>query len=89
MAFAVSLWMLGHFSSEMRFLADRSASVFLKTTIVAFSYAAPDFAHFNYRDFWHQPAPSAAWLLWVGLYALTYSGACLALAVQIFEQKEF
>ena len=53
MAFAVFLWMLGHFSSEMRFLADRSGSAFLKTTLVAFSHAAPDFARFNYRDFWH------------------------------------
>lgn len=89
MAFAGFFWMLGHFSSEMRFLADRSASVFLKTAIVAFSHVAPDFAHFNYRDFWHQPAPDAAWLIWAGLYALAYCGACLALAVQIFEQKEF
>lgn len=89
MTFAGFFWMLGHFSSEMRFLADRSASAFLKTAIIAFSHVAPDFAHFNYRDFWHQPAPSAVWLIWAGLYALAYSGACLALAVQVFEQKEF
>ena len=89
MAFAGFFWMLGHFSSEMRFLADRSGSALLKTGIVAFSHAAPDFAHFNYRDFWHQAAPSSAWLLWAGLYALAYSAACLTLAVQIFEQKEF
>ncbi len=89
MAFAVFLWLLGHFSSEMRFLADRSGSAFLKTALVAFSHAAPDFAHFNYRDFWHQPAPSADWLMWAALYALAYTAACLALAVQVFEQKEF
>jgi Cu-processing system permease protein len=89
MSFAVFLWMLGHFSSEMRFLADRSGSSFLKTTIIAFSHAAPDFAHFNYRDFWHQPAPPASWLMWAGVYALAYTGACLALSVQLFEQKEF
>jgi ABC-type transport system involved in multi-copper enzyme maturation permease subunit len=89
MSFAGFFWMLGHFSSEMRFLADRSGSAFLKTAIIAFSHAAPDFAHFNYRDFWHQAAPSAAWLIWAGLYTLTYASACLALAVQVFEQKEF
>ena len=89
MAFAVFFWMLGHFSSEMRFLADRSGSAFLKTAIIAFSHASPDFAHFNYRDFWHHPSPSSGWLLWVAAYALAYTGACLALSVQLFEQKEF
>ena len=89
MSFAVFLWMLGHFSSEMRFLADRSGSAVLKTAIIAFSHAAPDFAHFNYRDFWHQPVPAASWLLWAGAYALAYAAACLALSVQLFEQKEF
>ncbi len=89
MAFAVFFWLLGHFSSEMRFLADRSGSSFLKTAIVAFSHAAPDFAHFNYRDFWHAPAPASGWLAWAAVYALAYTGACLALSVQLFEQKEF
>lgn len=89
MSFAVFLWLLGHFSSEMRFLADRSGSAVMKTALVAFSHAAPDFAHFNYRDFWHMPAPSAAWLGWAALYALAYAGACLALSVQLFDQKEF
>ena len=89
MAFAVFFWMLGHFSSEMRFLADRSGSTFLKTAIVAFSHAAPDFARFNYRDFWHQSVPSADWFIWAAVYALAYTAACLALAVQLFEQKEF
>jgi ABC-type transport system involved in multi-copper enzyme maturation permease subunit len=88
-AFAVFLWVLGHFSSEMRFLADRSGSAFMKTALVAFSHAAPDFAHFNYRDFWHQPSPGAAWLGWAGVYAFAYAAACLALSVQLFEQKEF
>lgn len=89
MSFSVFFWMLGHFSSEMRFLADRSGSAFLKSALVAFSHAAPDFAHFNYRDFWHQAAPGGDWLAWAALYALAYAGACLALSVQVFEQKEF
>lgn len=89
MAFAVFLWVLGHFSSEMRFLADRSGSSFMKAALVAFSHAAPDFAHFNYRDFWHAPAPPSAWLAWAAVYALAYAAACLALSVQLFEQKEF
>jgi ABC-type transport system involved in multi-copper enzyme maturation permease subunit len=89
MAFAVFLWLLGHFSSEMRFLADRSGSAFLKTAIVAFSHAAPDFARFNFRDFWHAPAPPDGWLAWALVYAALYSAACLALSIELFDQKEF
>ncbi|MBI3288053.1 MAG: ABC transporter permease subunit [Elusimicrobia bacterium] len=89
MAFALFLWMLGHFSSEMRFLAERSGNSVIKTAIVFFSNAAPDFAHFNYRDSWHGVPPGGDWLAWGALYALFYSAACLALAVQVFEQKEF
>lgn len=89
MAFTAFFWALGHFSAEMRFLADRSGSALMKSALVAFSHAAPDFAHFNYRDFWHGAAPGADWALWAALYALAYCAACLALAAQVFEQKEF
>lgn len=89
MAFALFFWTLGHFSAEMRFLAGRSGSAPLKTAVLAFANAAPDFAHFNFRDSWHGVSPDAAWLLWAAAYALAYSGACLALAIQLFEQREF
>jgi ABC-type transport system involved in multi-copper enzyme maturation permease subunit len=89
MAFSVFFWILGHFSAEMRFVADKSGSALLRTGILAFSYAAPDFAHLNYRDAWHAGMPSASWMLAAALYTLGYSAACLALAAQAFEQKEF
>lgn len=89
MAFASFFWVLGHFSSEMRFLAERSGSVLAKSALMGASYAAPDFARLNYRDFWHSGAPEVSWLLWAGLYVLAYCGACLALSTQVFEQKEF
>jgi ABC-2 type transport system permease protein len=89
MSFALFLWTLGHFTSEIRFIADRSGSSALKTALVAFASAAPDFARLNYRDFWSGPLPGGEWLAWAALYALAYCAACLALAVQVFEQKEF
>jgi ABC-type transport system involved in multi-copper enzyme maturation permease subunit len=89
MSFSLFFWALGHFSAEMRFLADRSGSAFMKTALTAFSHAAPDFGHFNYRDLWHGAAPGGDWAAWAALYALAYCAACLALAAQVFEQKEF
>lgn len=89
MAFAVFFWVLGHFSSEMRFLAKKSGNSLLSAGLTAFSNIAPDFAHFNYRDAWHAGAPAAGWAFWAGVYALAYCAACLALATQVFDQKEF
>jgi ABC-type transport system involved in multi-copper enzyme maturation permease subunit len=89
MAFAGFFWILGHFSAEMRFVADKSGSPLLRAAILVFSYAAPDFAHFNYRDAWHGGLPGPGWMAAAAAYALAYSVACLALAAQVFEQKEF
>jgi ABC-type transport system involved in multi-copper enzyme maturation permease subunit len=89
MAFAAFFWILGHFSSEIRFVAERSGSAPLRAALLAFSHAAPDFSHFNYRDAWHAGTPGAGWIAAAGLYALAYSAACFALSVQVFEQKEF
>jgi len=89
MAFSVFFWILGHFTAEMRFVAEKSGNALLSTALLAFSYVAPDFAHFNYRDAWHAGMPSPAWIAAAALYAIGYSTACLALAAQVFEQKEF
>jgi ABC-type transport system involved in multi-copper enzyme maturation permease subunit len=89
MAFSVFFWILGHFTAEMRFVADKSGNALLRTALLAFSYVAPDFAHFNYRDAWHAGLPGPGWITAAGLYALGYITACLALAAQVFEQKEF
>jgi ABC-type transport system involved in multi-copper enzyme maturation permease subunit len=89
MSFSGFFWLLGHFSAEMRFVADKSGNALLRTAILAFSHAAPDFAHFNYRDAWHAGIPGGTWIASAALYALAYCAACFALSVQVFEQKEF
>src|SRR5689334_14209300 len=46
------LWVLGHFTSEMQFMADRSANPLVKAAVGFLQYVVPSFATFNYRDFW-------------------------------------
>jgi hypothetical protein len=89
MAFAVFLWVLGHFTAEMRFLAERSGNPLTRAALTAISHAVPDFAHFNARDAWHAGDLSVGWAAAAALYVLGYCAACLALSVQVFEQKEF
>lgn len=89
MAFSGFFWVLGHFTAEIRFVAEKSGNALLRTALLAFSHAAPDFARFDYRDAWHAGPPSRGWIAAAALYALGYCAACLALATQVFEQKEF
>lgn len=89
MSFASFFWILGHFSAEMRFVAERSGNSLLKAGILFASHVAPDFAHLNYRDAWHAGPAGAAWAVSAALYTLGYCAACLALAAQVFDQKEF
>ena len=89
MAFSVFFWILGHFTAEMGFVAEKSGNALLRTVILAFSRLSPDFARLNYRDVWHAGPPSPAWIAAAALYALGYCAACLALAAQVFDQKEF
>ncbi|MDE2511783.1 MAG: hypothetical protein KGL74_11735 [Elusimicrobia bacterium] len=89
MSFSGFFWILGHFTAEIRFVAEKSGSPLLRTALLAFSHAAPDFASLNYRDAWHGGLPSAAWMAAAAAYALAYSAACFLLSVQVFEQKEF
>lgn len=89
MSFSVFFWILGHFSGEIRFVAEKSGNPLLRAALLAFSRAAPDFAHFNYRDAWHAGLPGPAWVAAAALYAFGYCAACFALSAQVFEQKEF
>jgi hypothetical protein len=89
MSFALFLWVLGHFTAELRFLADRSGNAAVHAVLTAVSRATPDFAHLDYRDAMHAGPPGTAWIGAAALYVLAYCAACLALSVQVFEQKEF
>ena len=89
MAFTLFLWMLGHFTAEMRFLAERSGSFLLKWPLLLAAFTTPDLARFDYRDFWSAaPGPGASWFLWLALYTAAYVSTALALSCQLFSQKE-
>lgn len=89
MAFTGFFYVLGHFTPELRFLAEKSGSTLTKSALIAFSHAAPDLSRLTPREAWHGGLPDAAWFGLAALYALAYATACLALATQVFEQKEF
>lgn len=84
------LWVLGHFTSELKFMSDKSANPLLKAVSDFLGYVAPNFSYFNYRDFWHAATlPPTVWFAWLGIYSLSYVGVALFLASWLFSKKEF
>lgn len=90
MTLTLFLWVAGHFSSELQFLAERSHNVLVKSGITAFYYLAPNFTYFNYRDFFEATAaPSWPWAASLTGYTLVYTFACLVLSNALFSKREF
>lgn len=84
------LWVLGHFTSELGYMADRSANPVIKAVTEFLGYVAPNFSYFNYRDFWQATViPPASWFGWLGLYSISYIGIALFLTSWLFSKKEF
>jgi len=89
MIFTVFFWLLGHYSSELRFIAQKAANPLIKAIVWVFTYVTPDLSYFNYKDFWYSPQlPGIAWFSWGLLYCLTYTVICLLLANMLLVRKE-
>lgn len=86
--FTLFFWVMGHFSGEIAYLAQKASSSGLSFLCRFFYYVAPNFQAMNLKDF-SSSAASAGWLWTVGGYGLTYTAACLAVTVLLFRRKEF
>jgi ABC-type transport system involved in multi-copper enzyme maturation permease subunit len=86
-AFTFFFWVMGHFSSEMRFLAERSTQPLTQFGFRIFYYVVPNFQLLNLRDLPSQAGTQ--WLVPAGGYALLYTATCLALVILLFQKKEF
>lgn len=90
MSFTLFLWVLGHFSEELRFLAQKSANPLFQAAIWCFCNLAPNFSYFNYRDFWlASRQPPWAWFASLAAYAFCYSGVCLWISTFLISKSEF
>ncbi len=84
------LWVLGHFTSEVQFMVERSQNPLVKAAGDFLHYVAPNFTYFNYRDFWRAATvPPPGWFAWMGVYSFCYVGISLFLTSWVFSKKEF
>ncbi|MCG3205347.1 MAG: hypothetical protein KCHDKBKB_02067 [Elusimicrobia bacterium] len=84
------LWVLGHFTTELKFMSDRSENPLVKVVAEILGALVPNFSYFNYRDFFRAHlVPSPEWFIWFAGYSLAYIGVALFLTCWLFSQKEF
>jgi ABC-type transport system involved in multi-copper enzyme maturation permease subunit len=89
LSFTSFLWILGHFSPEIHFLAGKSSGLALKIICDTFYYLAPNFSVMNLRDYPAASLAGSGWLWPAAGYGITYTAVCLALAALLFRRKEF
>lgn len=90
MSFTAFLWILGHFTGELRFMAEKSANPITKFLLWVVQEVAPNFSYFNYRDFWQAvQTPPPGWFAWMTVYTLCYIGTALLLSSWLFSKREF
>jgi ABC-2 type transport system permease protein len=90
MIFTLFLWLLGHFTGELEFMAERTGTLPVQAIAWTARKVTPDFSLFNYRDFLDAAVvPGGAWFAQLAVYTLLYVGATLFLATWIFEKREF
>jgi ABC-type transport system involved in multi-copper enzyme maturation permease subunit len=86
--FSLLFWVLGHFVSEIRFMAEKAGGAAVAFATV-FCAILPDMTLLNGRDMLDYPGFSAGVLAHGVVYAGLYTLACLALSSALFSRKEF
>jgi Cu-processing system permease protein len=87
--FTLFFWVMGHFSSEIRFLAEKNSGPLTASLFNVFYYLAPNFQIMNLRDLPPSTLSASAWL-WPAIgYGFSYTLVCLAVVVLLFRKKEF
>lgn len=86
--FTFFFWIMGHFSTEILFLAKRTSKPALLVVCKFFYYLFPNFQTMNIRDI-PPELYSASWLWTAAGYGLFYTATCLLLTAFLFRRKEF
>jgi len=86
--FTFFFWILGHFHTEMAYLADKTAVPLVSYAIEGILLLSPNLEILNYRDFFHVPGVTLAQIPGAVLHSLLYVCACLAMSSAIFAKKE-
>jgi len=86
--FTFFFWLMGHCSTEILFLAQKTSQPLVILFCKFFYYVFPNFTLMNIRDV-PPDLYNAHWLWSAGGYGLSYTATCLFLTALLFRRKEF
>ncbi len=90
MAFSFLVWIIGHFSSELKILADKVSAPVAKTMLYLLYYIVPNFQILNLKDKLNIPEGMPLDVLSMALtYGVVYATIMLIIGTMIFAKKEF
>jgi ABC-type transport system involved in multi-copper enzyme maturation permease subunit len=88
LTFTCFFWIMGHFSTEILYLARKASQPTLMVLCKIVYYLFPNFEMMNIRDL-PPDVYNPRWLWAAGGYGLSYTCVCLALTALLFRKKEF
>lgn len=89
-AFSAFVWIIGHFSHELKILAQRITLPVTKALVAALYYLLPNFQYLNLKDRLYIPDAVPMNIVFLVLvYALLYVTTILMVAIALFKRKEF
>jgi ABC-type transport system involved in multi-copper enzyme maturation permease subunit len=91
MAFALSIWVIGHFNPLMLMLADYANNSMLITLVTVFHYILPDLSKFNIKNNIDNLnyVIDLARIGYVAVYGILYTTVILLISIFAFNRKEF
>jgi ABC-type transport system involved in multi-copper enzyme maturation permease subunit len=88
--FTFALYVIGHFSSDLKLAAALTPSAMVRALLNLFYYLVPNLKNFNFiADASHGVAVEPARAVWAIIYALVYISILLSAAVLIFQRRNF
>lgn len=89
-AYSMCIYMIGHFADDLRLFGEKSEDPAFRQLALALYRVVPNLEMFNVRaEAVHGIAVPAAELGWAVAYGAGYSVAVLAVAMWVFEQRDF
>lgn len=90
MAFSFLVWIIGHFSSELKIMAEKVSAPVAKGMLYLLYYMVPNFQIFNLKDKLNIPEGMPLDVLSMVLsYGVVYAVIVLIIGTMVFSKKEF
>lgn len=88
--FTVGIWVVGHFSGDLKALVQMSPSSLVKATSIFLYYLVPNLSNFNIRgEVVHEVSVPRLFLVFSMVYGIVYTTVVILISSLIFRRRSF